>query len=269
MKSTVEVNGAAEGGGIFNDGMLLVAESQVSGNEAGGRGGGIVNYGDLTLSAVELSHNHAGEVGGAAENTEGGMLTVQDGTISWNHADVAGGIFNTGTMSLITSTVSWNDALVLGGIWNDFNGAVAVTNSTVSSNGARFLVSDVYNDGTLSLTNSTVSKSAQDLPSAILDTGFLVMSRSLVAGDCDGAIVSNGYNLESPGNTCRFDEATDLPRVSADLLKLGELGENGGPTLTHALLPGSRAIDRIPHILFNVLLTAEGHCRDRVVGSRW
>ena len=31
--------------------------------------------------------------------------------------------------------------------------------------------------------------------------------------------------------------------VSADDLKLGELADNGGPTLTHALLPGSPAID--------------------------
>jgi hypothetical protein len=28
--------------------------------------------------------------------------------------------------------------------------------------------------------------------------------------------------------------------------KLGPLADNGGPTLTHALLPGSIAIDRIP-----------------------
>ena len=34
--------------------------------------------------------------------------------------------------------------------------------------------------------------------------------------------------------------------VPAPLLNLGPLGDNGGPTMTHALLPGSVAIDVIP-----------------------
>ena len=53
-------------------------------------------------------------------------------------------------------------------------------------------------------------------------------------------IVDGGHNLDSD-NTCGFDPANgSLP--STDPL-LGPLQDNGGPTLTHALLPGSPAID--------------------------
>jgi hypothetical protein len=70
-------------------------------------------------------------------------------------------------------------------------------------------------------------------------------------GDCvteeEGAITSNGYNIESPGDTCGFDpDGADQVDVSADDLKLGELADNGGPTMTHALGAGSVAIDVIP-----------------------
>jgi hypothetical protein len=46
--------------------------------------------------------------------------------------------------------------------------------------------------------------------------------------------------------SCGFDQPTDQVNVSAEDLKLGPLADNGGPTETHALLPGSVAIDVIP-----------------------
>jgi hypothetical protein len=71
---------------------------------------------------------------------------------------------------------------------------------------------------------------------------------SLVDGSCEGdAITSVGYNIESPGDTCGFDpNGTDQFDVSAEELNLGELADNGGPTMTHALGAGSVAIDVIP-----------------------
>ena len=55
--------------------------------------------------------------------------------------------------------------------------------------------------------------------------------------------VSNGSNIESPGDTCSFSEISDQPGVAADVLKLGPLGDNGGYTETHAPEVGSVAID--------------------------
>jgi len=139
--------------------------------------------------------------------------------------------------------------LVLGGVWNDLGGNTVATNSTVSGNNARFLVSSIYNDGTLTLTSSTVSTSEEDLTSGILNTGAMTAMNSLFAAECDGGITSGGYNIESPGDTCSFDEVTDLVDLNADDLNLGELADNGGPTMTHALLTVpvvSAAIDKIP-----------------------
>ena len=51
-----------------------------------------------------------------------------------------------------------------------------------------------------------------------------------------------------PDGPLHEDLAIDQVDVSADDLKLGSLQHNGGPTETHALLPGSVARDVIPEI---------------------
>jgi hypothetical protein len=60
-----------------------------------------------------------------------------------------------------------------------------------------------------------------------------------------GTVTSGGGNIESTGDTCGLTDPTDLVNVSAEDLKLGPLQDNGGPTETHALLPGSVAIDHV------------------------
>jgi hypothetical protein len=58
--------------------------------------------------------------------------------------------------------------------------------------------------------------------------------------------MSLGGNIESPTNECGFTDPTDLVSVTEAELNLGPLADNGGPTPTQALLPGSVAIDHIP-----------------------
>jgi len=55
-----------------------------------------------------------------------------------------------------------------------------------------------------------------------------------------------GWQHRKPGDTCHLSDPTDQVNVTAAALNLGALADNGGPTMTHALLPGSVAIDRIP-----------------------
>jgi hypothetical protein len=59
-------------------------------------------------------------------------------------------------------------------------------------------------------------------------------------------VASDGYDIESTGDSCAFDQPTDVVDVSAGALALGALADNGGPTLTHALDPASIAVDAIP-----------------------
>jgi hypothetical protein len=126
-------------------------------------------------------------------------------------------------------------------------------NSTVSGNTDDFAPgscdgSSVSNHGTLSITSSTVSEDTVQL-SVIWNEGTLSVTSSIIDGDCMGDITSDGYNIESPGDTCGFDQPTDQADVTEGELNLGPLADNGGPTMTHALLTeptGSVAIDRIP-----------------------
>jgi hypothetical protein len=83
---------------------------------------------------------------------------------------------------------------------------------------------------------------------ALHNEGVMELKNSIVAAqrssswDCEnnGTLVSLGNNIESDG-TCGFDGPGD---TVADPL-LGPLQDNGGPTPTHALLPGSPAIDAV------------------------
>ena len=109
----------------------------------------------------------------------------------------------------------------------------------------------INNNGTLTLINSTVSGNSAAEGGSIRNLrGTVTLTNMLVEDDCQvsegSSIVSLGYNIESPGNTCGFDQATDQVDITAAELNLGSLQDNGGPTETHALGAGSLAIDVIP-----------------------
>src|SRR5204863_7979801 len=67
-----------------------------------------------------------------------------------------------------------------------------------------------------------------------------------VSPDAAGTFESNGFNLvgKSDGSTGFTAIGDQIGTIAAPLNpKLGPLQDNGGPTLTTALLPGSPAID--------------------------
>ena len=83
---------------------------------------------------------------------------------------------------------------------------------------------------------------------AIFNDGTLTVSNSIVApgGDCtnsEGSSVSGGHNLiEDATNSCGLTNGVNGNLVGVDPL-LGLLANNGGPTQTIALQPGSPAIN--------------------------
>jgi len=188
-------------------------------------GGGILNKGTLSVTAVTVSGNVCG----------GGC--------------VGGGIRNEGTITLTNSTVSGNTGDPItgtgGGLHNDNGATMTLINSTVSGN-----TGGISNEGTLMLTSGTLSGSIQTLAPGSASVAF---KNTVIRGECTERDVrlpamwtSNGNNIESPGDTCGFDQATDLVNVTEGQLNVGELAENGGLTKTHALGEGSVAIDHIP-----------------------
>jgi hypothetical protein len=209
-------------------------------------GGGIFNGGNLRLEQSTVRNNTA--MPNPSACGKGGPCY-----------GIGGGINNQGELVLLNSTVSENTAQYGGGIssGDPFTGvgnstlSVSVVNSTVSDNSALF-GGGILGAFTISVTNSTVSGNTAPAGGSCI-SGFpqITVTSSLVDGDCyvDMAfttVTSSGHNIESPGDTCGFKHATDQVNVSAEDLKLGPLQDNGGPTMTHALLPGSIAIDVIP-----------------------
>jgi hypothetical protein len=248
------------GGGIYNEGTLTLADSTVTGNEAEGDGGGILTRGALTLINSTVAGNTTGPVGNGTSKSEepragggieilvGGRLTLINSTVSGNTSKMGGGIGSNGSamLMLTNSTVSGNTAKWLGGgIYNP--GDAILINSTLSGNTAP-AGGGIYNINhwtPIVLTNVTVSGNTADQGGGIWNKGEVVSSNSLFDDDCrnDGSMTSNGYNIESPGDTCGFDQGTDQADVTAEELNLGELADNGGPTMTHAITTDSAAFN--------------------------
>jgi hypothetical protein len=158
-----------------------------------------------------------------------GTLTLTEVTIAENAIAIAILNVGTGTLKVTKTTVSENGT----GILNIGEG-ITVTNSTLSGNAAAAVDG---RGGTVVLTSCTVSGTLR---------GAMSVASSVVEGGCTRYVTSNGYNIESPGDTCGFGQSGDTPGMSAERLKLGELADNGGTTMTHALEAGSEAIDVIP-----------------------
>jgi hypothetical protein len=184
-----------------------------------------------------------------------GFLTVRNTTVSGN---THGGIRNEGSMALIGVTVADNtchDGDCAGGI--DNHGLLTMTNCTLSENqaGRQSQTGAIRNRGTVTMVNSTVSGNIYapgEETGGIFSwaDGTTTMVGSVIDADCftegNATVVSNGYNIESPGDTCGFDQEGDQSGVTTEELSLGDLADNGGPTETHALGEGSVAIDQIP-----------------------
>ena len=264
--STLDQNeGAYTGGAIDNYGALTVMDSLIADNEAEGYSGGIGSGGygtSTTLIRTTIVGNRAlrHTSGGLGIGT-GGEVMIVDSTVSGNRAPDAGGLGagNNSILTVMNSTISGNIAdSRAGGVGVSYGATVAIVNSTVSENSAYEAGGiGVLESGSLILLSSTVANNqATDGSSAIKTAGggvqaHLSLRGAMVQGSCiydtPTLIDLLGYNIESPGDTCGFDaNKGDQVKVSADDLKLGELSDNGGPTMTHALGAGSVAIDQIP-----------------------
>jgi hypothetical protein len=235
--ASVSGSQAWNGGGIYNAGSLTVTDTTFNGNLADGTGGAfggaINNEGTLTVTACTLSHNFAN--GGPPMGYSGGggisnsrALTVTASTFSGNQAYNGGGIYNAGTLTVTTSPFSGNGATAGGGI--EGSGTLTVSASTFSGNSASNRGGGIY-------------ISTPNVP-PIRNT-ILARNTAPTAPDVSGPLNSQGYNLIGIGDGGSGYADTDLVGTAENPLDpvLGPLQDNGGPTPTMALLPGSRALN--------------------------
>jgi hypothetical protein len=218
--------GGINGGGIDNTGALTVHNSTFVSNTVGFRGGGINNYvGTFTVVSTSFISNTANLYGGGISN-DAGAATVSSSTFRDNYAANYGGAMeNTGILTLTNSTVSANRAKTNGGgLYWSTGGVFTLLNDTLANNLAGTQGGNIYAGGSY---NSAIS-----LKNTIASAGS--------PNNCDGPVLSRGYNLES-ANSCGWGATGDMVNTNP---QLGSLQDNGGATWTHALQPGSPAIDR-------------------------
>jgi hypothetical protein len=222
----------SNGGGILNQtsGVLTVADCAISGN----KGSGVSNINIITTGgAVPTFINKTGTV------------NVMNSTISNNTNSNGGGIFNLGTLNVTNTTISGNQATASssggsgGGIYctslNGTGGQVTITNSTLTNNTTGL---GTGNGGGIASGGGVVS----------VRNSIIAMNTSTDGPDVSGGLTSQGFNLigTNAGATITPVQTTDIigfPGSTVDP-QLGPLQNNGGPTETHALLSGSRAIDK-------------------------
>jgi hypothetical protein len=193
----------------------------------------------LTLLETEISGNTAGAGGGVATAGSSATVNLLGCTIAGNSGTTGdGGGLNlqaSGTVNVINSTLAGNQAANGGGIGHSSNAALTLNlvNSTLTGNQAAFGGGVYYGTGlTIQARNSLVS----------LNTGNDLFGA--------GSFSSNGHNLLGTfgGSTSVSLQPTDQSGVNPLLALAGNnkplLADNGGPTPTIRLLPGSPALDK-------------------------
>ncbi len=219
-------NEALNGGGIsyhfvgYGPKKFTVNDSTFSHNKARQSGGGIAVFyrSDPTFQEFQnfvavqnttLNHNVASQKGGGLF-LEGSNASITNTTLTRNSTVEGGGIFNTGKLMVTNSTIVNNGAIRGGGISTTYRAEVG--NSIIAANGAGLM--------------------------------------PLIVADLDGEFLTWGHNLIGIGH----DQPGFVHAVKGDQVgtwarpldpKLGPLQDNGGPTKTMALLPGSSAIDAV------------------------
>src|SRR5579871_4770243 len=213
------------GGGIFNLGTLALTNMVITNNVAlstlgsQGLGGGIFNAGSLTMTNCLVFNNQA-----QASGVAGGQ---------------GGGIYNTRSMNLTNVTIVNNSAGQGAGVAD-----ITVPPDTATAN----------------ITNCTIANNsggANGQGGGLL-VGFIAVANLrnvLIAGNSGGTAPDLSGNVSSAVNNLIGNgtgstgvvngQNGNLVGTGASPIdpKLGALRDNGGPTLTVALLAGSPAID--------------------------
>jgi hypothetical protein len=241
--SAITGNTAVEDGGLFNIGdTVLLDHTIVSGNNATGSAslsagpGGIQNQGRMTINDCTISNNIGSGIWSSWS------LVMTGSTDSGNVGDfLGGGLFvDYGDAEITNSTISDNTAADAGGgiaLWAHV-GSLELTSVTLTGNTASGTSGDFTGGGGLFF-------SATDSSQYVLLRNTLIAGNSTatVDPDVEGSVISLGFNLVGQGGDSEGWRANDLVGQANPIdPMLGPLSDNGGPTLTHAVLAGSPAI---------------------------
>jgi len=299
LDSLFSGNRAGNGGGISANGDLTLSRTTVTGNSAvgfprpggyfrGGSGGGVqLTGGGIAISESTISGNSAGHAGGGL-SLEGASTRIADTLISTNVAAGNGGGLSTYfgiPTEIVNTTISGNSTFGNGGgvsLYGPFFSQAPLSDSSSEMvDQPSYFASDQFVIAHSTITNNTADLDADgDGSGGGIESSNKVikLNHTIVAGNrraaVDEDISGDSYDIYyglvgavAPGVT--LSGTNNL--FGSDPL-LAPLADNGGPTLTHALLPGSPAINAgVPALVADVDDTPEYDQRgapfSRVVGT--
>ncbi|MEP7357862.1 MAG: choice-of-anchor Q domain-containing protein, partial [Anaerolineales bacterium] len=271
------------GGAITNHGDLTVTQTLFVSNGGAPGGGGAISSDVGLLAALEPAGPNGPGGPAPRQTPTGvdppQALHVANSTFVANTSEYEGGAIDTGKADIMASTFTSNTAAfggaidVLsdkvtisgstfianaavdttqfsadqGGAIDSNNYQISVVNSTFFANAATANAKggaiNVDGGGIVTITNSTLLSNTAAIAAnggAFSNAGTTTLHNTLVAFNgsvnCASAVTLSGANLEFPGATCGGAS------IQANPLALAP-ANNGGPTLTSALLPGSPAIN--------------------------
>ena len=273
---------SGRGGGIFTtNGAVTLSGSSVSHNVtegSSGTGGGIYAFnGDVSLTSSSVSNNTTGfNADGGGIYTSFGDISLIDSTISNNvvgSGSDGGGIHSSdGNVTAIRSSINFNQSGEDGGGIETFSGDVVLLNSTISGNqtsgqggGINAVSSDLIQIVNSTIVNNQSGDNGGGVHGTNSSSDDLIIENSIIAGNITtggigpdleyGSSVdsvvrfnligdSSGTPLAATGSSTP-DANGNLVGSPGDLVDplLAALADNGGPTLTHALLADSPAIN--------------------------
>lgn len=247
-------------------GCALTLQGLTLANGSSGSDGGAIYIdpgGNVTLSQCILSSNQAPR--GGAISTDNGRVTLSQCTLSGNTSGSGGAIYNfEGRVTLSQCTLSGNQATFGGAIYTItlFSNETRLTDCTLVNNTATFEGGAVLIDrGRISLTHCTLTgntalpNSGSGIASFGDNSTETRVQNCIIAGNTNSdvdlysgtftAFTSLGGNVIGTGNaTGDFNQPTDVINHTAASLKLGPLGDHGGPTQTMIPQWGSPALER-------------------------
>lgn len=232
LRSTIANNAASDGGGglLTNASTVTLSDSSITGNSvANGGGGGIMSYaGDLSIDRCTISLNSVRygsgggiEVSGAGDRSE--IVVITQSTISGNFATHRGGgieASNLSELTILQSTIVSNMGQNQGGGLFGFEISQSTLANTIVAGNSQGGVTPNDLEGTLVWTSDSKNNLIGDPSHA---AGFVHGTDGNIVGGSNGS-----------GGRQAITLATVLDP---------DLADNGGPTLTHALVIGSPAVD--------------------------
>ncbi len=241
--NTFTSNKGGLGGGIFiqlyssNTATVdtnTFTDNSVTGENSQGIGGAIFNVGGQLGPGPGLVYK-----GGPNET----RLTATNNTFSGNSATNQGGAIwsgNNASANIINDTIASNSAVSadgkggIGGGLSIPSGKVNITNSTIALNYAGFLGAGIVGGTNVTLRNTIIAFNKANSGGHNWN----------VKNNCSQVMTNGGNNIQFPATKGYDPNDIDCaPGIFTADPKLGPLSNNGGPTQTMQIWPGSPAIN--------------------------